>query len=63
MEFLSRTAVLAVPGLSFSRRRNRNVARVAASPREGKVDRSPVGLIPSSSNRDLVGNLEFEEYL
>ena len=60
MEFLSNMAVLIVPGLSFSRRRINRLAIVDESPMEVKVDRSPVGVMPCSSRRTLVGNLFVE---
>jgi hypothetical protein len=56
-ELLSSTAVLTVPGLSFSRRRIIKVAMEEESPIDVNVDRSPVGAMPSSSKRLLVGNL------
>lgn len=49
--------MLTVPGLSFSRRRINKVAMEEESPIDVNVDRSPVGAMPSSSKRLLVGNL------
>lgn len=49
--------MLTVPGLSFSRRRISKVAMEEESPIDVNVDRSPVGAMPSSSKRLLVGNL------
>lgn len=56
-ESRSSMAVLTVPGLSFSRRRSNREATEDGSPMEVKVDKSPVGSMPSSSRRTCVGNL------
>lgn len=53
----SNMAALTVPGLSFSRLRISRVAMDDGSPMEVKVDKSPVGSMPSSSRRTCVGNL------
>mmetsp|Transcript_7996 Transcript_7996/g.11416 ORF Transcript_7996/g.11416 Transcript_7996/m.11416 type:complete len:173 (+) Transcript_7996:284-802(+) len=45
-----------VAGLSLSRRCMMRLAIVDGLPIAGKVDRSPVGVIPSSSSKTLVGN-------
>ncbi len=43
--------------LSRSRRKAIKLAIAVASPIFGKVDKSPDGNMPSSSNKTLVGNL------